>query len=611
MLHSRDLSRIINDAQWSLEILTVINLVNTKHSLLSASSLLSLVFLLLDSAYRLDMTSEFPQSLVGPSSKERKYDRQLRLWAASGQQALENSRVLLVNSDGPWGGGNTGVFGVVGVETLKNLVLPGIGGFTIVDPAVVTEPDLGVNFFLEDESLGKSRAEETCRLLKELNPDVEGAFYSKHIAEILQEDTEFLSQHKLILVSGPVNRSMLQSLCRAAKSLGIPVIYTRSAGFYSVFSLQLPTVFPIVETHPDPESTQDLRLLDPWPELAEAGASISNLDNLDDHQHGHVPYVLLLLHYLEKWKEAHDGNAPSNYKEKSEFRELVRSNARTNNPQGGEENYDEAVAAVLKSLNPFSLRSSTREIFDLEECKKLTADSAEFWVIASAVREFYEQHRVLPLPGSLPDMKAQSADYVSLQNLYKSKARKDVAEVAKTIRRIESELGRSTEISVRDIEIFCKNASHIQVIRGRDIPLVAGDTQTQKPIRTELGDDESHIPIFLAFEILDAVVTGIQEGKYSEGSLGDDSVWSSELDRILGDIASDVSNPTDNDARERVLEATRELRRTEGGELHNISSLTGGLVAQESLKVITRQYVPLDNTCIFNGIRSSSTMYKL
>jgi amyloid beta precursor protein binding protein 1 len=109
----------------------------------------------------------------GPTSKERKYDRQLRLWAASGQQALEDSHVLLVNSDGPLGANSTGVSGVVGVEALKNLVLPGIGGFTIVDPATVTEADLGVNFFLEDGSLGKSRAQETCRLLRELNPDVQ------------------------------------------------------------------------------------------------------------------------------------------------------------------------------------------------------------------------------------------------------------------------------------------------------------------------------------------------------------------------------------------------------------------------------------------------------
>lgn len=53
-----------------------------------------------------------------PSEKERKYDRQLRLWAASGQAALESASVLLVNSGS----------GTVGVETLKNLVLPGVFG---------------------------------------------------------------------------------------------------------------------------------------------------------------------------------------------------------------------------------------------------------------------------------------------------------------------------------------------------------------------------------------------------------------------------------------------------------------------------------------------------
>ncbi|KAL5341179.1 hypothetical protein BJX70DRAFT_76738 [Aspergillus crustosus] len=557
------------------------------------------------------MTSEFPCALVGPSSKERKYDRQLRLWAASGQQALEDSRVLLVNSDGSWGNKSTGVSGVVGVETLKNLVLPGIGGFTIVDPAVVTEPDLGVNFFLERESLGKSRAEETCRLLRELNPDVEGSFISKPIAEILQEQPGFLEQHKLILISGPVNQSTLQSLSKSAKQLGIPVLYTRSVGFYSVFSLQLPAVFPIVETHPDPESTQDLRLLNPWPELVAAGASISDLDTLDDHQHGHVPYVLLLLHYLEQWKVSHDGNVPSNYKEKTTFRDFVRSSARSNNPQGGEENYDEAVAAVLKALNPFNLRSSTRDIFQLEESRNLTTDSADFWIIAAAVHEFYEVHQVLPLPGSLPDMKAQSADYVSLQNIYKTKARKDVAEVIDFIRRIESQLGRLSQVPDKDIEIFCKNASHIQVVRGRDIPQVEGDAQTQKCFLVELGNDESFIPVVIAFQVLDTVVTRIQEGRYPEDALDDEALWSSEVDHILGGLRSDLTTPIDDEARDRILEAARELRRTEGGELHNISSLTGGLVAQEALKVLTRQYVPLDNTCVFNGVRSSSAMYKL
>jgi len=55
----------------------------------------------------------------------------------------------------------------------------GIGHFTILDPATVQEEDLGVNFFLDNTSLGKSRAEQTCYFLKELNPDVEGHFISE------------------------------------------------------------------------------------------------------------------------------------------------------------------------------------------------------------------------------------------------------------------------------------------------------------------------------------------------------------------------------------------------------------------------------------------------
>jgi amyloid beta precursor protein binding protein 1 len=60
--------------------------------------------------------SQTPPILHGPSEKERKYDRQLRLWAANGQAALESAHVLLLNSG----------CGTVGIEALKNLVLPGM-----------------------------------------------------------------------------------------------------------------------------------------------------------------------------------------------------------------------------------------------------------------------------------------------------------------------------------------------------------------------------------------------------------------------------------------------------------------------------------------------------
>ncbi|KAJ6164735.1 hypothetical protein N7470_003407 [Penicillium chermesinum] len=543
------------------------------------------------------MASSFLGAHAGPTSKERKYDRQLRLWAATGQQALEDARVLLVNSDGALGSSGVGVTGVAGVEALKNLVLPGVGGFTIVDPETVTEADLGVNFFLEEVSLGKSRADETCRLLRELNPDVQGYSYSKPISSLLKDD-DFLPRYNLVVISGPTKRSTLDPLIQKCQGLDIPVLYTHSVGFTASFSLQLPKEFPIVETHPDPESTQDLRLLNPWPELAAAAKALGDISILDDHQHGHIPYIFILLHFLEHWKQTHGGNPPANYKEKTEFRALVRSGARTDNAEGGEENFDEAAAAVVKTISPFSLRSSIREIFEMEQCQRLTARSADFWVIAAAIHAFYTRHDLLPLPGSLPDMKAQSADYVALQNLYKDKARKDVEEVTATVRQLEAQLGRTRPILDREVEVFCKNAAHIKVVRA---------------LRSSLDMPDSTASFFVAHQILDAVVNDIQEswqGGHAQ-SIDDDALWASHEQRVLETLVRDEETPLSEEAVAGIKNAIQEVRRAQGGELHNISSLVGGLVAQEALKVLTRQYVPLDNACVYDGAKGRSEMLRL
>ena len=161
--------------------------------------------------------------------------------------------------------------------------------------------------------------------------------------------------------------------------LSIPVFYIYSIGFYSSFSIQLPKLFPIVDTHPDPASTQDLRLLKPWPALMEhMRCQTDGLDSMSDHDHGHVPYVLLLLYYLGRWKEEHDGKIPESYKEKTTFRDTVRAGARTNNAESDEENFDQAVGAVLKSLNPPSVPRQLADLALLPESREPSKDVSPF-----------------------------------------------------------------------------------------------------------------------------------------------------------------------------------------------------------------------------------------
>lgn len=190
----------------------------------------------------------------------------------------------------------------------------------------------------------------------------------------------------------------------------------------------------------------------------------------DDH--GHIPYIAILLHHLEEWKKKNDDKVPETYKEKTEFRNLVKEAIRTDNPEGGEENYDEAVSAVLKSLNYPNPSSSVKEILKAPECVIIRENSAPFWIIAHAIGLFYTKYGVLPVPGAVPDMKARSADYIQLQNIYKSKARKDLAEVLESVRFLERTANTSTQIDEKDVEAFCKNAAHIKLVRGRPFHIV-------------------------------------------------------------------------------------------------------------------------------------------
>jgi amyloid beta precursor protein binding protein 1 len=287
------------------------------------------------------------------------------------------------------------------------------------------------------------------------------------------ERPDVLEPYTLIIATAPIHPEILAKLSDHATATLVPLFYVHSVGFYAHFSVHLPPAFPIVDTHPSPETTSDLRLLQPWPELVQyAEEKTADLENVKSDDHGHVPWIALLLHFLEEWKKNHDGEVPQTYKEKTEFRNTVSQAARTNNPEGGEENFDEAVAAVLKSLNPPQASSAVKEIFMAPECLLIDKDSPSFWVIANAIGLFHTKYKVLPVPGSVPDMKARSADYIQLQNVYKSKARKDLAEVIDSVRFLERNANRSTPIDEKDIEAFCKNAAHIKLVRGRPFHVV-------------------------------------------------------------------------------------------------------------------------------------------
>lgn len=439
---------------------------------------------------------------------------------------------------------------------------------------------------------------------------------------------------------------MLEKISRYAQDHSIPLFYVHSVGFYSHFSVQLPEQFPVVDTHPDPASTQDLRLLNPWPELLIfMREKVGNLIFQSDHEHGHVPYLLLLLHYLNVWKASRrDGKPPKDYAEKKEFIALVAEGARTSNPEGGEENFDEAKANVLKSLNPPSISNGLREVFDAEDCKNPTKDSANFWIIANAIHKFHTKNNgLLPLPGALPDMKAQSSDYIKLQNIYKAKARSDIAEVTSTIRQTEETLNRKPPIEEKEIEAFCKGAQYVKLIRGRPLRIAKStepidwtdraEALSQELETSKMLEQESLLPIYFAFLALDRhhdELSRLHQSRASDPNPLKSIPGAREVSGATFPLpnfaesahfytpAVDVEKDPKPwprfdtpEAQQTFDNVVKEIERADGAELHNISALTGGMVAQEVIKVLTKQYVPVDNTCVFDGVASRAAVFNI
>jgi amyloid beta precursor protein binding protein 1 len=190
----------------------------------------------------------------------------------------------------------------------------------------------------------------------------------------------------------------LDTLQEYGRQHQVPLVAIHSAGFYGYFRISLPGVFPIVDTHPDETATADLRLLTPWPELSQfAGDMTRDIDNLDAHEHGHLPLVVILLHYLEVWKAGHGGSLPISYSDKGSFRTLVSGAMRTANPEGGEENFEEAVSAVMKHITTPSIPSSLEEVFNHDHGNTVSVTHCVPKSLSTDISS-----RMAPLFGSLP-----------------------------------------------------------------------------------------------------------------------------------------------------------------------------------------------------------------
>ncbi|ROT76495.1 NEDD8-activating enzyme E1 regulatory subunit [Penaeus vannamei] len=524
------------------------------------------------------------------SDKAKKYDRQLRLWGDHGQASLECANICLINAS------------ATGTETLKSLVLPGVGAITIVDDAKVTPKDIGNNFFVDGESIGRPRGEVALHLLLELNPDVRGTFVDQAVDEILDNQPDFFSPFTCVIATC-LPESTLLSLSKVLWDANIPLLVVRSYGMIGYIRVQIEE-HTVIESHPDNEMP-DLRLDRPFPALQKYMDSL-DLETMDSKEHSHVPYVVILYKTLQQWNQRY-GAPPKNYREKKDFIQLVKEGMREKESGEAEENFEEAMKAVNTSLMPTRIPSGVESILNEAASNTLTPSTRPFWIMAKALHEFVtsEGRGALPVRGTIPDMTADSEKYIKIQNLYREQAAQDADWVLRRVLELSQQLGpRKVMITESDVKAFCKNAHALRVLKGKSIAEEYKGSINLGDIGAHLENPESELVWYVMLRAVDQFHSEFRAYPgYFQDQVETDIVRLKVcVNRLLADWGC---GPIIKD------DFIHEMCRYGAAEVHSIAAYIGGCAAHEAIKIITAQYVPIHNTHIYNAITATSATFTL
>jgi NEDD8-activating enzyme E1 regulatory subunit len=551
------------------------------------------------------------------SSSSERYDRQIRIWGEHGQVRLQEAHVCMVGC------------GATATEILKNLVLPGIGAFTLVDDALVTRGDLANSFFFTPDSLGEARAVVASRLLCELNNSVRGNPVVGNVDELLDEGgattLPYFGQFSCVVVASR-SAQVVRRLAANLLEIGTPMFWARSFGFVGVHRAVLCEHF-VVDSKPD-FARADLRVGAQWPALRRHVDNVlgeRSLCDIERHELARVPYVVLLVRLAELWRrERGDDARPARTDEFARFID-ERVGAERRDCENVAEARDAAFHAFRRAGD--DVPDELAAMFACDRCAQLTRDSAPHWIVVRAIDEFRRAHGgSLPLSGAIPDMASDTRSYIALQRLYRDKASDDVDDVLERVGRLLDDLERPrADIARPLVASLCKNVRALAappfVSIDEEYRVESPSPRVASSLRNALatfafdddgGDDEeeaaaaplSDAAWYLVVRAADAFCQ--EHGRWPGVDGCDDGQFGDDTRRLLAECAKLIER-YGIDASPDSLEAhARELCRYGDAELHSVAAFMGGLTALEVIKTVTQQFVPATSAFVYNSIRSTS-----
>ncbi|KAM0725118.1 Ubiquitin-like modifier-activating enzyme 1 [Formica fusca] len=162
------------------------------------------------------------------------YSRQLYVLGHDAMRRMASSDVLISGLGG------------LGVEIAKNVILGGVKSVTLHDrESMCSLRELGSQFYLTENDLGKNRAAACCQRLSELNNYVPTRHYSGDLTEA------YLQQFKVVVLTETSLAEQLR-ISRITRANGIALIIADTRGLFSQVFCDFGDTFTVVDMNGEP-----------------------------------------------------------------------------------------------------------------------------------------------------------------------------------------------------------------------------------------------------------------------------------------------------------------------------------------------------------------------
>lgn len=479
------------------------------------------------------------------SASMDRFDRQLRLWGGLGHKCLARAKICLVTESR-----NEPLL----LELQRHLLLAGVSRFMIFSHTEKAVPNT-------DQGSGFAFINET-EELESLNPQTHLEWNVFSWSELQQQSFRDVS---VVLVLNCRKANCLPELTakRQSSTLFPPVLL---AGVdwplaYSYMWLKEPHI--VLSANPE-YTVPDLRLTEPWPELLQYMDSL-DLTVLREDELAEVPYPVILFKALQM--TSRDDEIYSLLQNIDQYY-LSLSSEGMNDP-----NFRQAKRSARQAItSAATCRERVNVLLARLEKNWLLQDwhshvNMRIATLCRALALYLDTYQQIPLPGGdFPDMEAGTKPYNELRAIYSKKSLQD----RQTLKQLLAQVG-AYDFPDEVLEKFCENINHWTII---------------EPVASVKDD---LIPgIFCSGTACKLDIHGELFAKMSVNEL---PVVKKLLELIQGSHNSNGSTNTGTNTPSNSFPATAFL---------------GGVLSQEVIKLITHQYVPIDNTFIYDMLADES-----